>query len=426
MDAKKRLTKTVVEALRYDGREYSGADGKPKYERVIVWDAALPKFGVRVYPTGRKTYVVRYKKGSRKRMYTIGEHGVDGLTVQNARDEAEDLLAAVRAEDADPVRERQRVDASNLGELWERYEELYLPDLRASTRRGVKGVWKRYLRRYRRRALDEVAPADVKRWMRKWVDDHGKLAANDALKLLRRLFVVAGELEVTDGQNPAKAAGIKFYREKGRDRYLDASEIKRLAEALAAEDEREPDGADFARLLLLTGCRPQELRQAEWADVDLGAGLLRVPEGRSKVGREESRELPPAAVLILKRVQEREHRGRDRWVFPRRDGKGPRTEGFRRSWDRVREAAGLDVPQYVLRHTHASWSIGQGLSLKMTGQLLGHSQGSTTDRYAHLMRDARKEAAGRVAGALEAAMRGDDDGEGGAEVIEHPSSRSAS
>lgn len=415
MEEYKRLTKTVVQALKYRGREYVGSDGKPKFEPHIVWDSTVsetkPKFGVRVSPTGKRTFVVRYRVGRRRRLYTLGEFDVDGLTVQKARGEAEDLLAEIRTEKRDPVEERQKVDAKTLGELWKAYDLLYLPDLRPGTRKGYRAAWK-YLKPLARRRLTEITAADVKKLQRKVRDERGTYAADDMLKLFRRLYAVAAELELLPpGTDPSKGKvkgkGIQFYGDRERDEYLNADELKALAEALDSEEaDHNPDGADFIRLLVLTGCRPQELREAEWSDVDLEAGLLIIPKERSKVGKRETRELPPGAVVILKRVREREHKGRDRWVFPRRDGKGPRTEGFRKSWDRVREAAGLEVPQYVLRHTHASWSIAQGLSLKMTGDMLGHTQAQTTARYTHLVRDAREEASRRVSEAIEAAMEG--------------------
>src|SRR5689334_4260089 len=59
----------------------------------IVFDAELPGFGVRVHPTGRKTYMVQYRAGGRTRRVKIGLHGV--LTVDEARKRARALLGDV-------------------------------------------------------------------------------------------------------------------------------------------------------------------------------------------------------------------------------------------------------------------------------------------------------------------------------------------
>ena len=77
---------------------------------------------------------------------------------------------------------------------------------------------------------------------------------------------------------------------------------------------------------------------------------------------------------------------------------GARLSSIFEPWRRVRARAGLDdVRIHDLRHSYASRALALGESLPVIAKLLGHAQIQTTARYAHLTRDAVKDAATRVA-----------------------------
>ena len=74
---------------------------------------------------------------------------------------------------------------------------------------------------------------------------------------------------------------------------------------------------------------------------------------------------------------------------------------MQKPWRRIRKRAELEgVRIHDLRHSFASYAVSQGMSLPMIGKLLGHTQVQTTARYAHLMSDPIKEAAGQVSGCI--------------------------
>jgi len=82
----------------------------------------------------------------------------------------------------------------------------------------------------------------------------------------------------------------------------------------------------------------------------------------------------------------------------------PRAD-LNRPWHAIRKRAGLmDVRIHDLRHTHASIGVGAGLGLPIIGKLLGHSQPSTTARYAHLDADPLRSASEVIAGRIAEAM----------------------
>ena len=155
-----------------------------------------------------------------------------------------------------------------------------------------------------------------------------------------------------------------------------------------------PQTVAAIRLLVLTGCRKNEVLTLRWADVDLKSRELRLRD--SKVGPRVVPLSPSAVELVagLPRLPGNE------WVFP---GQKPGTHlnSIDLAWRRLRIRADLpDVRLHDLRHSFASSALALGESLSTIQKLLGHRQISSTVRYAHLARTTVHEAANRVADSL--------------------------
>ncbi len=109
------------------------------------------------------------------------------------------------------------------------------------------------------------------------------------------------------------------------------------------------------------------------------------------------------------KVLERRQGNDSEYVFPNPKTGKPMQEVFR-TWDRVRKAVGLDdVRIHDLRHSYASFLVNSGRSLYEVQKLLGHSQLSTTQRYAHLTHDTLRQATevvGRKVGGVKVKKRG--------------------
>ena len=145
------------------------------------------------------------------------------------------------------------------------------------------------------------------------------------------------------------------------------------------------------RLLMLTGCRRNEILTLRWEDVHLEAQELRLAD--SKTGpRTISLSVEAAEVLAaIPKVPG------NPWVIPG-TRPGQRLSSIFEPWSRVRARAGLDdVRIHDLRHSYASRALALGESLPVIAKLLGHAQIQTTARYTHLTRDSVKDAATRVA-----------------------------
>jgi integrase len=208
------------------------------------------------------------------------------------------------------------------------------------------------------------------------------------------------------GPNPCH--GIERYRERKRRRYLTAEEYARVGRALREARKRGTIASaplTAIELLLLTGCRPDEITRLEWAHVDLKRAVLNLPD--SKTGA-KTVYLSPPAVRLLKRWP--------RWassayVFP---GRRPGVEGHMHGstlshvWADLREAATLtDARLYdACRHSYASTAVSRhGLTLAQIGEQLGHSQPATTARYAHLHDDVARRHATAIGTSIASALK---------------------
>ena len=192
---------------------------------------------------------------------------------------------------------------------------------------------------------------------------------------------------------------IERYPEDKRERYLTEAELARLHRALEAyraehhgtRHQQDANGAAVAlELLLLTGSRLGEVLSATWEQFDLERGVWTKPSAHTKQKRLQRLELGDAEWKLLKSFRPADATGP---VFVGRNGEDGR-EGIRRVWDYVKEKARLEgVRLHDLRHTNASVLASLGYSLPVIGKRLGHTQPTTTARYAHLTDKVQREAA---------------------------------
>lgn len=373
------LTKRTIDALK-------AAPG----EDLVVFDDQLPGFGVRVRPSGIKTYFIQYRNEyGRSKRFKVGRHGV--LTPHQARVEARKLLASV-ASGEDPAELRSKAKAMpTLAEFSEEYLASHV-DIhnKPSTRRHVRTDLKNHLLpAVGSKAVAEITQADVARLHMRLAKTPN--AANRVLRVLSKMMNLAEASGLrARGTNPT--VGVTKYRERSRERFLSHAELARLGTAISecvTDGKITATAGAMIRLLCLTGCRRNEVVSLLWEEVNLEAGFLALSD--SKTGPKVVPLAPPAVQILMNLPKTSEY------VFPSpRLVERPYAE-IKRVWCAVRERAELaDVRLHDLRHTHASVAAAAGLSLHAIGKLLGHRQASTTARYAHFGDDPLKEAAARV------------------------------
>jgi integrase len=372
----------------------------PAAKDTFYWDEEVSSFGLRVKPSGRRSYIIQYRtKGRVSRRYTIGPHGV--YTVEKAREKARRLLQAVR-DGRDPAAEKgNALVAPTVAKLAERYleEHAEVKKKPSSVRSDKLNLNNHILPELRQRPVAEVTRADIMNLRHKMRAIPG--ASNRVLALLSKMFNLAERWGWRpDGSNPCRH--VERYDEKKMDRFLSIEELRRLGEALveaARTQSVSPPAVAAIRLLVFTGCRVSEILMLEWPHVDEAQKCLRLAD--SKTGAKIVH-LNAPALEVLAVIKKRD--GNAHVIAGR--GSGP-LQNLRRPWLEIRKAAGLDdVRLHDLRHSFASVAVAGGLSLPVIGALLGHTQAATTQRYAHLAADPLKQATEMVGRRIAAAMAG--------------------
>lgn len=367
-----KLTKRLVDAQ------------KPTPERdYLVWDSELRGFGLRVWPSGKQTYILQYRNAqNRSRRMTIGQHGP--LTVDQARRKAIQLLSDV-TEGSDPIEERHSHHSSpTIADLCDRYmTEHAEPKKKPRSVKSDRQLWRTHvLPKLGKRKVGDITRADI-------ADLHAKVgrkapgAANRVVALLSKAFNLA---EIwgwrQDGSNPCRH--IKRFKERKLERFLSREELSRLLSTLQETEEMEmekPAVTDAIRLLMYTGCRVGEILELEWAHVDLEQRCLNLPD--SKTGKKTVLLSAPAVQVLQGAIRLPDNR----YVIPGKNT-GAHLVNIKDPWGRIRARAGIeDVRLHDLRHTFASIGVAAGFSLPMIGKSLGHQNVATTARYAHLQHD---------------------------------------
>jgi integrase len=410
--ATRRISKSTVDSLFCPG-------GK---DRDIVWDDKLKGFGVIVYPTGLKTYVAQYRKDGRSHRVVIGKHG--RLTPDEARKEAKALLGDVE-KGANPALERRtKREAPTLDKVAEGFLAYAFAKKKTGTARGYDNALRLHiLPQLGTKRLTKITHADVESLHTSMSERRPQ--ANRTLAVLSAVWSwAARHRHVDTASNPTK--GVEKYRESARERYLTKDELLRLSDALTAAEttglpysvnesnpkakhapkpenrRRKFDRHSVAaiRLLTLTGARLHEILDAKWEHVDLERGMIFLPD--SKTGRKPIY-LSAAAAAILSALPRIDG---NPYVIPGEKTGQPRAD-LKRPWDAICKVAGLDgVRLHDLRHSFASVGAGASLGLPIIGKLLGHSQPSTTQRYAHLDADPMRRAVETIGSTIAAAMAG--------------------
>jgi integrase len=389
-----KLTKRSVDALRLK---------PPATGERIVWDADLRGFGVRLSSTGRCTYFIHTRTRARRQIKaTIGVHGQ--VTADQARASAKSELGRI-AGGADPVEVKRQARAAEVkrlrtltvAQLCDKYLVEYAE--MHNRPRSVAGN-KAMIERIIKLRLGNIRVPDVER------DEIAALhrdlketpyVANRVLALLSKMLSLAVHAWKMRPDNPV--VGIRRYDEEKRQRYLSAAELGRLAAALAEHPNRV--AANAIRMLLLTGARRGEVLGMLWEQVKNEPGVWIKPSALTKQKTVHRIPLSPGARQLIADM-ERYRKPGEPHVFPGRAPGQPLVE-IKKSWATICKAAGISGARiHDLRHTHGALLASSGYSLPIIGRLLGHTQASTTLRYAHLADDPLQAATDRIDALLSA------------------------
>ncbi|WP_316188727.1 site-specific integrase [Bradyrhizobium sp. SZCCHNS1054] len=408
-----KISKKTVDATEVRAKDY------------VIWDDALPGFGLRVFSSGKRSYVIQYRSKGRSRRFTIGLHGV--WTPEMARLEAKAQLGLV-ARGQDPAEERQLDHkAVTVKELCTRY----LADLQAGLILGKKGRPKKSstivtdIGRIKRhivpllgtRRVKDLVRTDINRVLKdimsgktkafvkteklrgKAVVRGGAGTATRTVGLLGGILTYAVEAGIIDS-NPAH--GIRKPKDNVRKRRLSEAEYRALGQILrdASENDQYATIVQIVRQIALTGCRRGEIIGLKWSEVDIESSCLRLEESK------EGESIRPIGLSVVEYLERRRTEVVGTYVFPGLGQDNP-FGSFPNHWKHLFERSPLsDVTPHVLRHSFASIANDLGFTEVTIAALVGHAKGSVTGRYIHTLDTALIMAADTITGYIQGLLDG--------------------
>lgn len=378
--------KSVREAEPAKGRDYQ------------IFDADVRGFAVCIYRSGGRAFTIDYRHAGRQRRMTIGRW--PEWSTMAARERAKELRREIDA-GGDPLGQKETGrDAPRFKDLIDRYTEVHLPHLSALNASDQKSTLAKMVAPdWGNMLVTEITPYDVEKLLNKVTAGRARpskvkpnnrarklqgakptpVRANRTDVVLRKMFTYAASWGWRD-DNPTSSFRRRI--ENPRERFLNHEEIRKLAEALEAAEDRR--AADIVRLCMLTGARVGEVRQARFEHFNLEHLSWSKPASMTKQRKIHRLPISDEAAAIVHPHQLLAPRG-CALLFPG-DVPGQPVKEIRRFWAAIQKAGGIpDVRIHDLRHTFASLLVSVSAPLEMIGKLLGHSQMQTTQRYAHLM-----------------------------------------
>ena len=322
----------------------------PGQKEAFYWDGEISGLGLRVYPSGRKTWVLQYRDaGGRTRRHPIGQ--ASAVDPAAARKLAGDLLMRVAGGANPSVERRQARKAATVGDIFEAYlthaEKEQRPSSFDQTRRNLR----KYAARLHREAVTDIDRAAVSRLHQLLGTEVGRVQANRVLASLSAAWVWALRTGLVGGDNPA--AYVPKFSEKPRERVLAPDELRLIWRCTASEGSYNR----IVRTLLLTACRRQEIGGMRWGEIE--GDVLVVPAARMKRGRPHEVPLTPLALAQLP-----ERRG-DACVFSTGDVGFEGWSGAKKALDRRIADLGTPLPTWGLhdlRRTFSTMAHERGLA----------------------------------------------------------------
>lgn len=333
--------------------------------------------------TGAVAFFVRKRIGGRDERVKLGTY--PEMTVEQARVAALKAKAAI-AGGANPNLEKTRLRQEiTFKELFDEYMERYSKRHKKSWEFDEREVNK-FLSQWFSRKISAITKQDIAKLHDKLGKENGLYQANRVLERVRAMFNKAIEWG-WEGTNPS--LGIKKFREKARDRFLQADELQRFHAALA--QEKNETARDYFMMSMLTGARKSNVLAMRWDEVNWQRAEWRIAE--TKNGEPVIVPLLPAAIALL----ERRRKGTNKaWVFPS-DRTNSHFADPKKAWQRLLKAAKInDLRIHDIRRTLGSYQAITGASLSIIGKSLGHKSQQATAIYSRLDLDPVRQSLARA------------------------------
>lgn len=343
---------------------------------------------VRATSPGQGTYWLRYKDANGKTARVkIGRTG--DISIKDAKAKVKTLRAEIQL-GSDPATERREI--KQVITLNAFMEQWYLPHAKQHKRswRNDEDMYQlRISERFGHIKLNHIRKKDVQQFHAELKEEGLAPATCDHyLKLIRQALNLAVEWELIKA-NPVVKLKL-FHADNRQERLMTEEEVQRLLETLETLEMQKGTVPKVIKFLLFTGARVNEALHARWADIDRNSRTWVIQATNSKSKRRRAIPLNDAALHVLDSLRTN---GKSEWLFTSSRG-GDRMTTINKVWQRIRVKAGIPhVRLHDLRHQFASFLVNSGRTLYEVQAILGHSDATVTQRYAHLSTRTLQEAA---------------------------------
>ncbi|MBA4087298.1 MAG: integrase [Novosphingobium sp.] len=336
---------------------------KPKVERYEVHDLLCPGFSLRVFPTGRKVFSLKYRYGLKQRRLVLGVY--PRLTLAQARDKAIEALSMVD-NGIDPAARRRQL-GMHVEAICEDFIRQYARPRNRSWKEAERILQREFVAVHGQRDIREIRRSDVLELMDGAIERGAAYQANRIHANLRKLFNWCVERGIVDA---SPVMGIRPpTREKARDRVLSDDEIRSVLKGCV--EEPYPYGP-FVPLLLATAQRRGEVSKIRWSDIDLDAKVWVIPADLSKNGKPHVVPLNDFAMCLLGNMQRFPNCD---WVFTT-TRRGP-INGFSKALRNIQTRSETDNWRFHdLRRTAASGMARLSIAPHVVEKVLNHISGT--------------------------------------------------
>lgn len=352
-----------------------------------------------VRSSGAATWYLRYKVDSATKYFSFGP--LSEVTLSQATKMALDMKAQIRAQGRDPRAEiKAKKEQLTFDEFYEQHLKPYCIPRKRSWARDEQLYRIRIKPEFGNKKLNQISRQQIQTFHTELLAEGLSHASCDLhIRFIRHAFNLAIDWSLFTEKNPA--ARIPLYNKDNRVNNIpNDAELSRLFTVLKTDSNRPI--CLIAMFLIATGLRVGETLASQWQDVDIQNKTLIVRATNSKSGRQRAVPLNQSAIAVLQELDTQDKF--DHLFINKETGKPYVT--IAKVWDRLRKKAGLPKLRcHDLRHLAASLIINAGASLFIVQQVLGHSNPSVTERYAHLSQKTLQEASNKASALIQNAMK---------------------
>ena len=359
----------------------------PNGKQVDYWDTVTNGFGVRVSPSGKKTWFIRYRTGERKRRrVTLG--AFPGVSMADARAAALNIsgkhsqgIDYVEEQEAAAIAEKEKKRAmewkaeATFAWLAGQYLEHHAKVKKRSWVKDHRCIEKELLPAFGERYVGDIRRRDIRTVLEKIRTRGAPIMANRCLEIVRKVFNWGVQNWEEVEANPA--AGIpRPSPERPRDRVLTDEEIRAIWKSI--DEEAEATTRAAFRLRLVTAQREVEILSMAWNDIDGDWWTVRADVAKNKKSHRV-----PLSDMAKGIIQEVKDMGHDSpWVFPSPIFRGKNhITNLGKAAGRIRARAEIDFKPHDFRRTAASLMTGAGIPRLTVSRILNHAEGGVTAVY---------------------------------------------